>query len=122
LYNVIYVTQANKNHVQDLQTADEEYTADKAEQAARLQRAEEKAKDFEKRSETAIAKSRKAEKSLAEKEKEKEAVQGELDDLLMVFSDLEAKVTKYKDKLQALGEVISDDEDEDEDGEEDDVD
>lgn len=62
--------------------------------------------------------------SLAEMEKEKQAVQSELDDLLMVFSDLEAKVTRYKEKLQALGEVISDDEDEDEDAEEveDDVD
>lgn len=57
-------------------------------------------------------------------EKEKQAVQNELDDLLMVFSDLEAKVTRYKEKLQALGEVISDDEDDDGDAEEveDDVD
>lgn len=113
--------QANKNHVQDLQTAHDEYTANAGEQAARLQRAEEKAKDFEIRSETANEKARKAEISLAEKEKEKEAVQGELDDLLMVFSDLEAKVTKYKEKLKALGEIISDDEEdeEDEDGEDD---
>jgi intracellular protein transport protein USO1 len=61
---------------------------------------------------------------LAKMEKEKQAVQNELDDLLMVFSDLEAKVTRYKEKLQALGEVISDDEDEDGDAEEveDDVD
>jgi hypothetical protein len=40
----------------------------------------------------------------------------------MVFSDLEGKVTKYKEKLKALGAVISDDEEEDEDEEEDDVD
>jgi hypothetical protein len=38
----------------------------------------------------------------------------------MVFSDLEAKVSKYKEKLKALGEAITDDEEEDED--EDDVD
>jgi intracellular protein transport protein USO1 len=118
------IAKANKNHVQDLQTAHDEYTANKAEQAARLQRAEEKAKDFETRSEAAITNAGKAEMSLAEKEKEKQAVQSELDDLLMVFSDLEAKVTKYKEKLKALGEVISDDEEEDEDEEEeeDDVD
>ena len=108
--------------MQDLQTAHDEYTADKAEQAARLQRAEEKAKDFENSREAATAKARKAEISLAETEKEKKAVQGELDDLLMVFSDLEGKVTKYKEKLKALGEVISDDEEEDEDEEENDVD
>jgi intracellular protein transport protein USO1 len=117
------LVQANKNHVQDLQTAHDEYTANASEQAARLQRAEEKAKDFELRSEIVNEKVRKAEMSLAEKEKEKEAVQGELDDLLMVFSDLEAKVTKYKEKLKALGEIISDDEEDEEDeDEEDDVD
>jgi hypothetical protein len=116
------IVQANKNHVQDLQTAHDEYTANKAEQAARLQRAEEKARDFETRSEATTAHARKAEISLAEKEKEKQAVQSELDDLLMVFSDLEAKVTKYKEKLKALGEVISDDEEEEEDEDEDDVD
>jgi len=116
--------QANRNHVQDLQTAHDEYTANKVEYAARLHRAEEKATEFERRSEAASARASKAEELLAEKEKEKEAVQSELDDLLMVFSDLEAKVTKYKEKLKALGEAITDDEDEDEDEEEeeDDVD
>jgi chromosome segregation ATPase len=112
--------QANKNHVLDLQTAHDEYTANKIAQEARLQRAEEKAKEFEAQSTAANAKASKAELSLAEKEKEKESVQGELDDLLMVFSDLEAKVSKYKEKLKALGEAITDDEEEDED--EDDVD
>jgi len=115
------LSKANKNHVQDLQTAHDEYTANKNEQAARLQRAEEKAKEFESRSEAATAKAIKAESALAEKEKEKQAVQGELDDLLMVFGDLEDKVTKYKDRLKTLHESISDDEeeggDEDEDGE-----
>jgi chromosome segregation ATPase len=101
--------------VQDLQTAHDEYTATKNEQAARLQRAEEKAKEFESRSEAANAKAEKAESFLAEKEKEKQAVQSELDDLLMVFGDLEDKVTKYKERLKALGESISDDEEEDED-------
>ncbi|KAK4651328.1 Vesicle-mediated ER to Golgi transport protein [Podospora pseudocomata] len=48
-----------------------------------------------------------------EKEKERKAAQGELDDLLMVFGDLEEKVNKYKERLKALGETISDDEDDD---------
>ncbi len=66
----------------------------------------------------------KAKAALAEKESEKQAIQNELDDLLMVFGDLEEKVTKYKAKLKALGESVSDGEDEEseEDGEEDDVD
>lgn len=56
---------------------------------------------------------------MAEKEKEKDAVQGELDDLLMVFGDLEDKVEKYKEKVKELGGEVSegeDDEEEDEDG------
>jgi hypothetical protein len=59
---------------------------------------------------------------LAEKEKEKAAVQGELDDLLMVFGDLEDKVAKYKERLKGLGESVSDDEDDDGEDEEDEVD
>jgi seryl-tRNA synthetase len=116
--------QANKNHVQDLQTAHNEYTADRTEQAARLQRAEEKAKEAEARSNAAIERAVKAENSLAEKEKEKKAVQSELDDLLMVFGDLEETSEKYKERLKELGENVSDGEgvDEDEAEEEDDVD
>jgi len=118
LYERFWYAQANKNHVQDLQTAHDEYTASKNEQAARLQRTEEKAEEFERRSEAASAKAAKAELSLAENEKGKQTVQSELDDLLMVFGDLEDKVTKYRERLKALGESISDDEeDEDEDGE-----
>lgn len=45
-------------------------------------------------------------------------MQNELDDLLMVFGDLEDKVNKYKEQLKGLGENVSDGEDDDEDGEE----
>ncbi|KAL3960488.1 hypothetical protein ACCO45_005605 [Purpureocillium lilacinum] len=41
----------------------------------------------------------------------KDAVQSELDDLLMVFGDLEEKVGKYKARLRDLGESVSDAED-----------
>lgn len=34
----------------------------------------------------------------------------------MLFADAEEKVNKYKEKLKALGETISDDEDDDEEG------
>ncbi|OLN95381.1 Intracellular protein transport protein USO1 [Colletotrichum chlorophyti] len=56
-------------------------------------------------------------------EEEKKMTQNELDDLLMVFGDLEEKLAKYKAKLSDLGETVSDgedDEDSDEDEEEDD--
>ncbi|KAJ5053877.1 uncharacterized protein L3040_000167 [Drepanopeziza brunnea f. sp. 'multigermtubi'] len=113
------LTKANKDHLQDLQTANLEYETNRKEQAARLQRAEEKAREFETRIDTATEDASRAAASLAEKEKEKQAVQGELDDLLMVFGDLEDKVTKYKDQLKALGESVSDGEEKDEDDEDD---
>ena len=89
----------------------------KTEQAARLERAEEKAKTFASQIDAVTAKLEKAEALLSEKDKEKAAVQGELDDLLMVFGDLEDKVTLYKVKLKALGENVSDGEEEDDDEE-----
>ncbi|KAB8294160.1 hypothetical protein EYC80_009601 [Monilinia laxa] len=110
---------ANKNHVQDLQTAHDEYTTSKAEQDARLKRAEENAKEAEERAGTAHGKITKAETALQEKETARQAAQSELDDLLMVFGDLEEKVTRYKERLKALGESVSDDEDDDEDEDED---
>ncbi|CAL3962408.1 unnamed protein product [Diplocarpon coronariae] len=104
---------ANKDHLLDLQTANIEYETSSAEQAARLQRAEEKAKDLEIRSDAATENSSKMTALLADKDKEKQAVQGELDDLLMVFGDLEDKVKEYRERLEALGESVSDVEDED---------
>jgi len=59
---------------------------------------------------------------LAEKEKERQAVQSELDDLLMVFGDLEEKCEEYKERLKELGENVSEGEDEDEAEEDDDDD
>lgn len=119
-------SQANKDHLQDLQTANVEYESNRKEQAAYLQRAEEKARDLEARSDLATQNATKHAASLAEKENEKHAVQGELDDLLMVFGDLEDKVKQYRGRLKKLGETVSDGEDEDDDGDdgedEDDVD
>lgn len=42
--------------------------------------------------------------------------------MLMLFADAEEKVNKYKEKLKALGETISDDEDDGEDDGEGDAD
>ncbi|KAK3946220.1 p115 like vesicle tethering protein [Diplogelasinospora grovesii] len=55
-----------------------------------------------------------AKTQIEEKEEERKATQNELDDLLIVFSDLEEKVAKYKERLKSLGEAISDDEEEEE--------
>lgn len=52
---------------------------------------------------------------MAEKETERQTAQNELDDLLMVFGDLEDKVEKYKQRLKDLGGNVSEGEDGDED-------
>lgn len=95
------------DHVQDLETAHEEYKAKTENLEGRLARAESRARDAERHA-----------KHLSEEiEKEKAArkdVQTELDDLLVVFGDLEAKRTADKKKLKDLGQEVSEDEDEDE--------
>jgi hypothetical protein len=78
-----------------------------------LQRAEEKSRELEARIEVANQRASKAEEALVNKENERYAIQSELDDLLMVFGDLEDKSSKYKERLKALGESVSDGEDED---------
>ncbi|KAM0206749.1 hypothetical protein ACHAQD_012304 [Fusarium lateritium] len=60
-----------------------------------------------------------AEKQLSESKEARETTQSELDDLLMVFGDLEEKVAKYKTRLVELGEAVSDGEDEDDDDDDD---
>ncbi|KAI9746168.1 MAG: hypothetical protein M1818_000849 [Claussenomyces sp. TS43310] len=102
---------ANKDHMQDLKTAHNEYTLKLESQTARLSRAEDKSKELEASSKRAHEESVKADHLLAEKEAQRAAAQSELDDLLMVFGDLEEKVAAYKKKLIALGETVSDGED-----------
>ncbi|KAK8904199.1 hypothetical protein QC760_10831 [Botrytis cinerea] len=151
------LSKANENHVQDLQIARDEHAANKAQQDASLQRAEdkikemeeqastaqeevakakekikemeeqaitaqtkvakaeEKIKEMEKQANTAQTKAARAEADLQDKETARQTAQSELDDLLMVFGDMEEKVTKYKERLKALGENVSDDEDDDDD-------
>ncbi|KAF7890922.1 uncharacterized protein EAF01_010731 [Botrytis porri] len=102
----------------------------------KLAKAEEKIKEFKEQASTAqskLAKTEadlqgketarqavqnkvaKVEADLQDKETARQAAQSELDDLLMVFGDMEEKVTKYKERLKALGESVSDDEDDDDD-------
>ncbi|KAM0151274.1 hypothetical protein ACHAPG_008328 [Botrytis cinerea] len=81
----------------------------------KVSKAEEKIKEMEKQANTAQTKAAKAEADLQDKETARQTAQSELDDLLMVFGDMEEKVTKYKERLKALGENVSDDEDDDDD-------
>ncbi|KIW46952.1 uncharacterized protein PV06_02570 [Exophiala oligosperma] len=102
-------TRLKKNqeeHAQDLQTAHDEYSSEKKGLVERLKRAESRLEDAEKH----------AQFLNDEVDKEKAArkdVQTELDDLLVVFGDLEAKRLADKQKLKELGQEVSEDEDED---------
>jgi len=69
---------------------------------ARLKELEAKLKEADEERGRLEAEVERRKKEKEEKEKEKKEVQGELDDLLMVFGDLEEKVTKYKVSLAGL--------------------
>lgn len=108
------LSKTEKDHSQDLQTAHEEYKTSTTSLEGKLTRAEERAKDGE-------ARSKEVSKELEELTTSKKDVQTELDDLLVVFADLEAKRAADKSKLKELGAEVSDDEgDGEEVGEEDD--
>ncbi|KAI9792373.1 MAG: hypothetical protein M1833_001105 [Piccolia ochrophora] len=118
---------AGKDHMQDLETAHEEYSLKLEASEARAKRAEERAEEAEGRARRASEDSRAVEERVAyltqaleESERAGKNTQTGLDDLLMVLSDLEEKRSKDKKRLKALGEVTSDDgdDDTDEDGSE----
>lgn len=92
--------------------AAEEYARDLA---VKLQVEEDKNKELVGKVEAVEKDAKKVEALVAESREEKKATQAELDDLLMVFADLEEKADKYKARLKELGEQISDDEDDDDD-------
>ena len=80
---------ASKEHVQDLQTAHEDYSTKSSEWESRVQRAEDKGKDAE-------ARATRLQKDLEIKEEARKSAQTELDDLLMVLGDLEEKRARDK--------------------------
>lgn len=57
---------------------------------------------------------RKAEALATDALRAKTAIQGELDDLLMVLGDTEEKLSRYRERLVELGEEVSDDDDDEE--------
>ena len=97
------ISKLSKDHIQDLQTAHEEYSTKLSTVEARSKRAEEKAEESEERAskaekelKTARGELEKVKKEREETEKARQAAQGELDDLLIVFGDLEAKRNEDK--------------------------
>ncbi|KAJ5725486.1 uncharacterized protein N7483_006843 [Penicillium malachiteum] len=92
---------------------------------ARAAEAERKAKEAESQAQSAKealkqaqAQFEKTHSEVQEKEEARQATQSELDDLLIVFGDLEAKRSEDKQRLKELGEEVSEDEDDDEDADE----
>ncbi|KAI2626813.1 p115 like vesicle tethering protein [Xylaria nigripes] len=85
--------------------------------------AEKRVTDLEKQLSSKQGELEETQTQLKEKEEQHSSTQTELDDLLMVFGDLEEKVEKHKKRLKELGEEVSDGEDdEDEDEDDNDVD
>ncbi|KAI9835376.1 MAG: hypothetical protein M1838_005313, partial [Thelocarpon superellum] len=94
---------ATREHLQDLQTANEEYTSKSAALDARAARAEAKSAEsvaWAKRTadslQQAEQRAHQAEADVAAKEEARSTVQTELDDLLMVLGDIEEKRSRDK--------------------------
>ncbi|KAL8726273.1 MAG: hypothetical protein Q9166_006819 [cf. Caloplaca sp. 2 TL-2023] len=100
---------SSREHVQDLQTAHEDYTAKWSDLESRLQRAEDRCADAE-------ARASRLQQEAESKEAVRKTVQTELDDLLMVLGDLEEKRSRDKKRLRVLGEPTSDGEEDEDDG------
>ncbi|KAJ5551645.1 hypothetical protein N7461_006343 [Penicillium sp. DV-2018c] len=110
----------------DLETAQDGAASQVSALEARAMKAEEKAKEAESHARTAAealksiqAQLDKAQSEAKEKEEARQSVQTELEDLLIVFADLEAKRAEDKKRLKELGEEVSEAEDDDDDDEED---
>lgn len=85
----------NKEHVQDLQTAHEDYTTKMSDVKSRLQRAEDRCADADSRA-------KRLQEEAESKEVARRTAQTELDDLLMVLGDLEEKRSRDKVRHQSL--------------------
>ncbi|KAI0156433.1 p115 like vesicle tethering protein [Xylariaceae sp. FL1272] len=123
------IMKANKAKTQELQAVREELgaklkVAEKNSNAteAKLKAAEKRTTDLETQLSEKVTAIEEVRAQVKEKEEQRSTTQTELDDLLMVFGDLEEKVDKYKKRLQGLGETVSDAEEEDDDDDDDDDD
>ncbi|KAF4833060.1 Intracellular protein transport protein USO1 [Colletotrichum siamense] len=111
---------AKKTKTQEMQAFRDDSTRKLQEQEDLIKKAESRGKQLESELRETREKVIQREAAVRKAEEDKQATQNELDDLLMVFGDLEDKVAKYKAQLKALGEAVSDGEEEQEDSDEDD--
>ncbi|KAI2616371.1 p115 like vesicle tethering protein [Hypomontagnella submonticulosa] len=113
---------ANKAKTEELHAAQEDFTAKLSAEQSKSKAAEERSSKLQKQLSQKDEELEESRTQLQEKEEQKAATQSELDDLMMVFADLEEKVEKYKKRLVDLGETVSDGEDNDDDDDDDDDD
>ncbi|KAJ0384252.1 hypothetical protein COL922a_008803 [Colletotrichum nupharicola] len=111
---------AKKTKTQEMQALRDDSTRKLQEQEGLIKKAESRGKQLESELRETREKAIQKEAAVRKAEEDKQATQNELDDLLMVFGDLEDKVAKYKAQLKALGEAVSDGDEEQEDSDEDD--
>ncbi|KAM0322945.1 hypothetical protein ACHAQA_009044 [Verticillium albo-atrum] len=109
-----------EEHAKQLAQAREENLTKVEQQAVQAKELASRAARLERELKEAKQEGLQAATNLAEASKAKQATQTELDDLLMVFADLEDKASKYKARLRKLGEQVSDGEDDDESDDEED--
>ncbi|KAJ6109154.1 hypothetical protein N7486_001388 [Penicillium sp. IBT 16267x] len=116
---------ARKNSTKDAEAASEGVSSQLSALETRATEAERKAEEAESQAQSAAqalkevqALLEKAQLEAKEKDEARQASQSELEDLLIVFGDLEAKRNEDKQRLKDLGQEISEDEDEDDENEE----
>ncbi|KAJ5711309.1 hypothetical protein N7488_005465 [Penicillium malachiteum] len=121
--------EAKAKAAKDAETTSESVASQISALEARAVEAERKAKEAESQAqsakealEQAQAQFEKANSEVQEKEEARQATQSELDDLLIVFGDLEAKRNEDKQRLKDLGQEVSEDEDDDEEDADEDAD
>ncbi|CBF88948.1 hypothetical protein AN0706.2 [Aspergillus nidulans FGSC A4] len=109
---------------QDLEAVREDYSSKCSALENRAQQAESEVERLEAEARKAAHALEEAQKALEkalqetkEKEEARQSVQSELEDLLIVFGDLEAKRNEDKKRLKELGEEVSEDEDDEGDDE-----
>ncbi|KAL4869745.1 hypothetical protein BDV12DRAFT_167150 [Aspergillus spectabilis] len=107
---------------QDIEAVREDYSAKCSALEIRARQAESEIESLEaeaRKNAQALAEAQKAlekaQQETKEKEEARQAAQSELEDLLIVFGDLETKRNEDKKRLKELGQEVSEDEDDEED-------
>ncbi|CAD6502831.1 BgTH12-05420 [Blumeria graminis f. sp. triticale] len=103
---------AKKNHAGKLQLAHDQYKSLNEKTAVLIKSLEIKSESILSERNEALDEISILKNSLSQTKRERQSAQAELEDLLMVFADMEEKLTIYKEKLKGLGESVSDVEDE----------